>query len=225
MPYHEASLPNLPLGSEVLIKQHWALMVQNQSEDNPGGAETGAQSISSLMAGEDRFAMGICQKFWSVGFYGLRKFLLAESNSIIIQIGPHKSRSFWVQWPILDITNFQKHAGVCFGNKRMSNKDTSGSWAHQDPGLSITLSLPALSPACTVPLQSQWDMPQLKRTQSVQGLAGTSKLSAPIVIWHSKGSWDASWYHPQQMQTCCPNKHEMMQLFQLVALKYPSNMH
>lgn len=104
-------------------------MVQNQSENNPGGAETGAQSISSLMAGEDRFAMGICQKYWSVGVYGSRKFLFAESNSIIQIVALTRADPFgyYLSWPILDITNLQKHAGVCFGNKRMSNKDKSES--------------------------------------------------------------------------------------------------
>lgn len=62
-------------------------MVQNWSEDDlRGAAETIARSISSVVAGQDRLAMGICKKYCSVGAYGWRKLLFAESNSIIIKI-------------------------------------------------------------------------------------------------------------------------------------------
>lgn len=104
----------------------------------------------------------------------------------------------------------------------MSDKDKSGSQAQQDSGLGNAPSLPALSPVYKVPLWSQWAMPWLTRTQSQhQWLASPESCQPP---W-CKGALDASWYHPQQIQTCCPNRHEVIQLFQLEALKYPSNMH
>lgn len=71
VPYHKASLPNLPHRPEAHIKQHWALVVQNWSEDDLGGAaETRPQSISSVVAGQDRLAMGICKKYCSGGACG-----------------------------------------------------------------------------------------------------------------------------------------------------------
>lgn len=46
-------------------------MVQNLSEDDLGGAaETGAQRISCIVAGQDRLAMGTCKKYRSIGAYG-----------------------------------------------------------------------------------------------------------------------------------------------------------
>jgi len=58
--------------------------VQNQSEDVLGGAaETGAQSISSVAAEQDRLATETCKRLSSMRTYGQRQLLFPESNSVI----------------------------------------------------------------------------------------------------------------------------------------------
>lgn len=128
-------------------------MVQNQSEDNLGGAEAGAHSISSAVAGRGQACNADLPKVQFCGDLWIEEAPLCRILfSHYKDSGPHKSSSFWVQWPILDITDLQKHAGdsakgVCLSKKTMSNKDKSGSQVHQDTGLGTApSSLPALFP-------------------------------------------------------------------------------